>query len=73
VPCGAGYGGSYFSPPWNLLLPLQTDNASMQESSNSLAQEESAWCDLYRRTVLIVNQNLEEKGLDKIEAVCRVR
>jgi len=56
-----------------LLLPLQTDNASMQESSNSLAQEESAWCDLYRRTVLIVNQNLEEKGLDKIEAVCRVR
>jgi len=41
----------------------------MREPTNSLARDEAAWCDLYRRTVQIVNQKLEEKGLDKIQSL----
>jgi dehydrogenase/reductase SDR family protein X len=63
-----GYGGSYFSPPWLWLLALQSDNASMREPTNSLARDVAAWGELYSRTLKIVNQKLEEQGLDKIEA-----
>ena len=65
----AGYGGSYFSPPWLWLLALQIDNAGMREPGNSLAQDQVAWVQLYRQTLQIVNQKLEEKGLDLIKSI----
>lgn len=64
-----GFGGSYFSPPWIWLLALQSDNAGMREPSNSLARDEIAWSHLYKRTLQIVNQKLEEKGLGQIKPV----
>jgi hypothetical protein len=67
--CLAGFGGSYFSPPWIWLLALQSDNAGMREPSNSLARDEIAWSHLYKRTLQIVNQKLEEKGLGQIKPV----
>ena len=64
----AGWGGSYFSPPWIWLLALKFDHAGMREPGNSLARDEDAWRTLYDMTLRIVNDKLAEKGLDKIAA-----
>ena len=64
----AGYGGSYFSPPWLWLLALNFDHAAMREPGNSLARDEAAWARLYDKTLDIVNKRLIERGLPTIEA-----
>lgn len=66
---GAGYGGSYFSPPWLWILAINLDHAGMREPGNSLARDEAAWARLYNQTMLIVNHKLNEIGLPSIESV----
>ena len=66
--CSAGYGGSYFSPPWLWLLALNFDHAAMREPGNSYAKDEAAWDRLYTKTLDIVNNGLIERGLPTIEA-----
>ena len=65
----AGYGGSYFSPPWLWLLALNFDHAAIREPGNSYARDEAAWARLYQKTLDIVNKRLIERGLPTIEAV----
>ena len=65
----AGYGGSYFSPPWLWLLALNFDHAAMREPGNSYARDEAAWERLYQKTLDIVNKRLIERGLPQIKAV----
>ena len=64
----AGYGGSYFSPPWLWILAINLDHAAMREPGNSLARNERAQAELYEQTLRIVNNKLVERGLPKIEA-----
>ena len=65
----AGYGGSYFSPPWLWLLALNFDHAAMREPGSSYARDEAAWERLYQKTLDIVNKRLIERGMPTIEAV----
>ena len=64
----AGYGGSYFSPPWIGPLAINLDHAGMREPQNGLARNERAHRELYDQTLRIVNNKLVERGLPKIEA-----
>ena len=62
----AGYGGSYFSPPWIGLLAINLDHAGMREPSNGLTRDDAAMARLYERTMDIVNKKLAEKNLGEI-------
>ena len=62
----AGYGGSYFSPPWISILAIHLDHAGMREPANSLARDKAAWARLYGETLQIVNAKLAEKKLGRI-------
>ena len=65
----AGYGGSYFTPPFIGPLALNFDTAGMREPSNGLARDEVAWVHLYNQTLQLVNDKLKDQGLPLISKV----
>ena len=51
------------------MLPIHIDHAAFQEPINGLARDEDAWKRLYDESLKLVNDTLQSKGMDTIQAI----